>query len=612
MAKRDSTRTNGKRIPAVGYVRMSSDQQQDSPARQRKDIEALAKRLGYRIVQWYEDHGLTGTESHNRKGFQRLIADAAEGSFRAVLLSEQSRMSREDVFDAMVHWKQLRDAGVKIVTCQRGELDFTNLGGVITAIVDQYGAREESIKLADRVVSGKRLAISRGQKQGGPAFGYDREILDDTGKVIRRVSPTEKFRRPIEWSSRLVPSRDTRAIEAVRFMFEQIDKGASCGQVARQLNRDGYRTMFGKRWNGSSVRRTVSNPVYIGRIVAGRKRRRGKFCSLYDDGGIVVENAHEPLVPVDLFNRVQKQLERNGTPCTSPKPGKYLLTGVIFLADGRRLQGQTMSHSNRKTKRRYYALPAREFEEHPEESDRPTFRADTIEQGVLAKLQAVMSDERTKRSIRREITRRTRKVRTNTSKLESQIANVRAKIERGTENLALADPADVPGITKLLAKWRKEESQLKEKLRAIQGEQAPSPEAVEVIGRLDELLECLSEADREKLAFAIRQTVKRVILRRQRRSNGKHRITLWDGVIELRDDLGIAGTIPLSDDDIPSPGRWRDAMRFIRERGDVVYVQDVADALGVHKAFTSRLLAQAVLSGKVRNLGHQKGWIAAE
>jgi DNA invertase Pin-like site-specific DNA recombinase len=49
--------------PAVGYVRMSSDQQQNSPARQSKDIEALAKRLGYRVVRWYEDHSLTGTES---------------------------------------------------------------------------------------------------------------------------------------------------------------------------------------------------------------------------------------------------------------------------------------------------------------------------------------------------------------------------------------------------------------------------------------------------------------------------------------------------------------------------------------------------------------------
>jgi predicted site-specific integrase-resolvase len=53
--------------PAVGYVRMSSDQQQDSPARQRKDIEALARQLDYRVMRWYEDRGLTGTESAKRK-----------------------------------------------------------------------------------------------------------------------------------------------------------------------------------------------------------------------------------------------------------------------------------------------------------------------------------------------------------------------------------------------------------------------------------------------------------------------------------------------------------------------------------------------------------------
>ncbi len=62
-----------------------------SPARQRKDIDALADRAGYCIVRWYEDHGLTGTESSTRKGFQKLLADAKSGAFRAVLLPEQSR-----------------------------------------------------------------------------------------------------------------------------------------------------------------------------------------------------------------------------------------------------------------------------------------------------------------------------------------------------------------------------------------------------------------------------------------------------------------------------------------------------------------------------------------
>ena len=50
--------------------------------------------------------------------------------------------------------KRCRDAGVKIVTSQRGGLDPDNLDGVIMAIADQYGAHEESVKLAERVTSG--------------------------------------------------------------------------------------------------------------------------------------------------------------------------------------------------------------------------------------------------------------------------------------------------------------------------------------------------------------------------------------------------------------------------------------------------------------------------
>ena len=42
---------NDERKPAVGYVRMSTDQQQDSPARQRQDIQALAQRQGFRLIR---------------------------------------------------------------------------------------------------------------------------------------------------------------------------------------------------------------------------------------------------------------------------------------------------------------------------------------------------------------------------------------------------------------------------------------------------------------------------------------------------------------------------------------------------------------------------------
>lgn len=47
-------------------------------------------------------------------------------------------------------------------------------------------------------------------------------------------------------------------------------------------------------------------------------------------------------------------------------------------------------------------------------------------------------------------------------------------------------------------------------------------------------------------------------------------------------------------------------MRFAREWGDVVYVQDVADALDVNRTFASTLLAKAVLGGKVATWATRK------
>ncbi|MBI3864046.1 MAG: recombinase family protein [Planctomycetia bacterium] len=614
MVTRNSNgKTNGTAlVPAVGYIRMSTDQQQDSPARQRQDIEALAERAGYRIIRWYEDHGLTGTESSKRKEFLKLLADAKARTFSAVLLSEQSRMSREDIFDAMQHWKLLRDAGVKIVTCQRGELDFSNLGGVITAIVDQYGAREESIKLAERIVSGKRLAVLNGKRQGGAIYGYDRELRDESGRVMCRVSFRKKFRKPDNWTSRLVPSEDREAVDAVRLMFSAIASGRSAGSVARELNRRGVPTMLGKRFSATTVGQIVANTTYAGDIKIGR-RRRGKFRSLFDEGLIVTENVHKPLVSRELFAKAQRSLEGRRFVARVSQPGRFLLSGILYLAgNGRRLSGYSFHTGRRSGPHRLYGLASRYYSEFPDEADRPTFRADVIERGVLNKLRSFLGEERNKRSLCAEIIRRKKKLQTDVAAIERRLSAIREKIERGTMNLALANREDVPGVSRLLQGWRDEESRLKAQVQQARGEGPPSAEALEIIASLDKLLEDLHQADREKLRFAIQQTVKRITLRREHRRHQAHRITLWDGAIELRDELGPNTILQLTDEDIPAPGRWWEVVNLLRAKGRVVFVDEVARALKVHKATASVFLTKATLSGKIRNLGHQKGWIAVD
>ena len=47
-------------IPAVAYIRMSSDKQEASPKEQRDAIETYAAENNYRILDWYVDKGISG------------------------------------------------------------------------------------------------------------------------------------------------------------------------------------------------------------------------------------------------------------------------------------------------------------------------------------------------------------------------------------------------------------------------------------------------------------------------------------------------------------------------------------------------------------------------
>ena len=63
---------NGRQVKACGYIRMSSDKQETSPAQQKREIEQYATKNGYAIVKWYRDEGISGddTERLLQKGLE--------------------------------------------------------------------------------------------------------------------------------------------------------------------------------------------------------------------------------------------------------------------------------------------------------------------------------------------------------------------------------------------------------------------------------------------------------------------------------------------------------------------------------------------------------------
>jgi DNA invertase Pin-like site-specific DNA recombinase len=98
---------------AVGYIRMSSDKQEESPEQQRDEILKLAEKHGYKIVRWYEDHAISGVKTLKRKQFLQMIDDVKRlGDFRAILCWDQDRFGRFDSIEAGEWISPLRRAGV--------------------------------------------------------------------------------------------------------------------------------------------------------------------------------------------------------------------------------------------------------------------------------------------------------------------------------------------------------------------------------------------------------------------------------------------------------------------------------------------------------------------
>lgn len=591
--------------PAVGYIRMSTDKQEDSPARQRRDIEELAKRLGYRILTWYEDHGLTGTESANRPEFKRLLENAKSGKFQAILLSEQSRMSREDIFDVMIHWRLLRNAGVKIVTYQRGELDFNNLGGVITAIVDQYGAREESVKLAQRVASGQRLKAKQGQRIGGIVFGYDRELIDDSGKVVRRVHFNERFRKPPTWKTRLVPSEDEVAVEAVRWAFESIAAGKSLCEVVKGINARGLKSSLNKQFSIGTLKRVLENPAYAGTLRVG-KYARGKFTRVVEDGLIVIENAHEAIVDPDLFERVQITLEERRRLRPNSRSERYLLSGMVkCLHCGGRMHGVF-----RKRDAAFYACNTSPALTHYDpKCPHPAIRSQKLESFILETIRTRLLEAGAEQTIRQAILRAKRKSQTQSSRDERQLADLRKKIERGTENLALAAAEDFTAISRLLTQWRDQEAIIAERIKQRNRDLEPLPEALSVLARISDVPGNLDKADKAKLAHAIRQTVASITIGTGPAQTGEIKYKEMFGELQFHPAFGI-DPIRIPDEAIGQRRIWRELGELVRNADRPLHLKDFAVQIGTKDlSRAAHNVRRAEAAGLIQKVGHQGGWV---
>ncbi len=347
-----------------GYVRLSVE---DSGKPGADTIEGQKRLIaGYIETQKdmefcgiYCDNGQTGV-NFDRPAFERLMQDVKAGKIDCIVVKDLSRFGRnyretgnylERIFPFMdVRFVALSDNFDTLTAERTGDGYIVPLKNIINEVY----SRDISRKI------GSALAVKqrRGEFIGSwAAYGY-RKCADDP----HRIEP------------------DGETAPVVKEIFRMRSEGMSYRKIARALNGRGipapsrYHYLKGDTkcsrfadaaWHMNMVKKILSNKVYLGHMVQGRKYESfyegKKQRVLPESEWTVVCNTHEPIVDENVFSAVQEMAEKQKA-AYQGRLGKYdslgntpgILKKLVYCADCGRSLTRYKSVTCKGTKKTYF------------------------------------------------------------------------------------------------------------------------------------------------------------------------------------------------------------------------------------------------------------------
>ena len=226
--------------------------------------QILRKARDLRVfVPWplvFCDASVSGADA-SRRGYNALkaVLDTLP-AVGGVLIDEFSRAGRDTL-----EWFQLAAWAKKRGKNVRGAADGFDLNSPSGQMMLHVFAMFSEFfrhQLRDKVLRGMRHAAERRTSTGRPPLGYGlRPTRDERG-----LAAVGADGRPVQGKCLHGPTM--AHVEAARRML--LDEGASVDNVVREFNR--LRVDGSDGWTDCSVRRTLSNPVYLGFDIYDRTR----------------------------------------------------------------------------------------------------------------------------------------------------------------------------------------------------------------------------------------------------------------------------------------------------------------------------------------------------
>jgi site-specific DNA recombinase len=302
----------------INYLRRSR-QDEERERRTGEDTLTEQKMLMDRVLSQYE--GIvyeqrfeigSGDKIETRPVFVQILKELEEGKFDAIAVKEISRLGRGSYTDMGRIYDLITNKRIYIITPYK-VYDPSNSADLRQIRFELFLSREEFETTRERLMGARYTYAMNGKWMAGTVpYGY-------------------RFDRQTQ---RLIPHEEEA--EVVRLIYDLFVNGLQgrslgCYAIATYLTRLGYHTPNGKQhWHQMVVRRILSNPAYIGEVrFRVRKRQGNRLILRPENEWIVVKDAHEPIIPVELFEAAQRKMKTSHTPAVKMDFSPCELAGLV-------------------------------------------------------------------------------------------------------------------------------------------------------------------------------------------------------------------------------------------------------------------------------------------
>ena len=347
------------------YIRLSQEDEDNGKDKQESNSVTSQKTLLNEFVETHDDlivydtyidDGFTGTD-FNRPSFQRLLEDMRNGNINCVIVKDLSRLGRNYIEVGNYIEQVFPLFNIRFIAINDLVDSFKNPASTNTILVpfknlinDEY-CRDTSLKIRSSL-NGKK---KKGEFIGAfPAYGYLKDPKDKH-KLIIDKSVVHIIRNIFDWN-----------------VNEGLGKIAICHKLNELgiLNPTGHKRIELKQnynnygiqnntytWVPSTIRNILSNEVYIGNTVQGKRRTKSykihKVESVPKEEWVRVENTHETIIDKEIFKKAQELAKRDVKISTKTK-SLSVWAGFLKCADCKRAMNKKSSTNKSGNKYEYY------------------------------------------------------------------------------------------------------------------------------------------------------------------------------------------------------------------------------------------------------------------